>query len=58
VAGDLGCSDRLGDAYQQAGSGDKARACWQKALTLFPKTAEPGDRRKAALERKLKESQP
>jgi hypothetical protein len=47
--------EHLGDVYLLAKQPDKARAAWQKALTLFPKTTESGDRRKAAIEKKLKE---
>jgi predicted Zn-dependent protease len=47
--------DNLGDVYVLAKAPDKARGAWQEALRVFPKTAEPGDRRKAAIEGKLKE---
>jgi WD40 repeat protein/tetratricopeptide (TPR) repeat protein len=45
--------DHLGDVYARAKRPDKAREAWQKALQVFPKTTEPGDRRKAAIEGKL-----
>jgi tetratricopeptide (TPR) repeat protein len=48
--------EHLGDVHQLLGQTDKARACWQKALTLFPSTTDPVDRRKKAVESKGKET--
>ncbi len=45
--------EHLGDVYLLARQPDKARAAWQQALKLFPKTTEPNDRRKSAIEKKL-----
>jgi tetratricopeptide (TPR) repeat protein len=45
----------LGDAYLQAGRNDDARRAWRHALDLFAKTADPADRRKIALQEKLRQ---
>jgi hypothetical protein len=52
------CSIPLTGRRDQANPLDKAREAWQKALQLFPKTTDPADRRKAAIEGKLKSAQP
>jgi WD40 repeat protein/tetratricopeptide (TPR) repeat protein len=49
--------DDQGDVYRQANQPDRAREAWQKARDLFPKTTAPADRRKAAVEDKLKAAQ-
>jgi tetratricopeptide (TPR) repeat protein len=46
--------EHLGDVYLQVERKDKAREAWKKALSLFPKTTDPADRRKKEIERKLK----
>jgi hypothetical protein len=46
--------DRLGDVHDKAGLPDKTAEAWKKALGLLPKTADPNDRRKRELDRKLK----
>jgi Tfp pilus assembly protein PilF len=48
--------EHLGDVYRQAGRLDKARESWQKALAAFPRTTDAGDRRKVAIEQKLREA--
>jgi serine/threonine protein kinase/tetratricopeptide (TPR) repeat protein len=53
LAGSLVFFDRLGDVYHLHGQADKARQAWRKALSLFPKTTAPDDRRRAATRRKL-----
>jgi tetratricopeptide (TPR) repeat protein len=54
LATDPSMWERLGDGYRQVNRLDKARASWQKALEVFPKTTDPADRRRLAIERKLK----
>jgi predicted Zn-dependent protease len=49
--------EHLGDVYRHVNRPEKARACWRKPLAAFPRTTEPGDRRKAAIERKLRETE-
>jgi serine/threonine protein kinase/predicted negative regulator of RcsB-dependent stress response len=45
--------DKLGDVYRLDGQADKARASYQKALQLFPKTTDVADHHKKAIESKL-----
>jgi Tfp pilus assembly protein PilF len=46
--------EHLGDVYRQLGRTEQARAAWKKAFKAFPPTTAPDDRRKLAIERKLK----
>src|SRR5262249_13736893 len=52
-ARDLSFHEHLGDVCRLAGKPEQARAAWQKALTLFPGTTEPGDWRKKAIEDRI-----
>jgi WD40 repeat protein/tetratricopeptide (TPR) repeat protein len=49
--------DWLGDVYSQNKLPSKARAAWEQAMKVFPRTADAADRLKADLERKLKSVQ-
>jgi WD40 repeat protein/serine/threonine protein kinase/tetratricopeptide (TPR) repeat protein len=53
VAQDPAFWDNLGDVYKAQRKPEEAREAWSKALAVFPKTAEAGDRRKAEIEKKL-----
>src|SRR5439155_24997538 len=46
--------EHVGDVYLLADRPEKAREAWQKALALFPHTTDPADRRKKAIEGKLR----